>query len=445
MVRGRKERQVEAATSSLYPNWDAFRNNQGELFEPGTYLQDDARPGWFSILYRSGIGISVKQVTYPIAALAPVVQTINRNYDTWISQAIFDRPSRRAVYLRDIGLFFADLDTYNLSALRGLSPEAQVALLLSYCAQEGIPAPSIVMYSGRGLQAKWLLDAAMPRSSVLRWAVVENALIDALKGFAADSKARDVSRVLRLERTVNLKSMEITRVVHITGTMESPARYCLDDFEGLVARHDATRNNTCALYSVRSRRIIEGRSLAELDWARLEDIRRLWAMRGGCREGFREETLFWMVNWLVRASPVSVSEFYREAAALAAEIYPGTWYKESDLTTIYRKAQEYRAGKDVEYNGKQYPALYTPRNDTLINIFEISGEEQKHLLTIIDTDEKVRRRREKRWAAGTKQQPGWARTKPWEAFGISRATWFRRGKPTPPTGGPGLRRGIGEN
>ena len=28
------------------------------------------------------------------------------------------------------------------------------------------------------------------------------------------------------------------------------------------------------------------------------------------------------------------------------------------------------------------------------------------------------------------------RTKPWEAMGISRATWYRRGKPTQPPPGP---------
>ena len=29
-----------------------------------------------------------------------------------------------------------------------------------------------------------------------------------------------------------------------------------------------------------------------------------------------------------------------------------------------------------------------------------------------------------------------SRDKPWEQLGISRATWYRRGKPTPPPGSP---------
>jgi hypothetical protein len=431
-MRGQKERQVESASNSVYSEKEDFRNNQSELFEPGTYLQNDARPGWFALLYRPGVDAVAKQVTYPIKSLVPIVQTINPTYDTWISQAIFERPSRRAVYLRDIGLLYADLDTYNLSYLRNLTTEVQVCLLLNYCAVVGIPQPSIVMYSGRGLQVKWLLDTAIPRASILRWTVVESALIETLDGFAADTKARDVSRVLRLEHTVNLKSGEMARVIHVRGPVDNPARYSLDDFDGLVMRSEENRPTPALVGGRKPFRTIAGKSVQELDWARLEDIRQLWVLRGGCVEGYRETTLFWSLNWLMRAAPVPLDQCYHEAQALAAEIYPGVWYKDSDVSTVYRKAREYRMGKTVTFQGREYPALYTPRNDTLINIFRITSDEQRHMTTIIDQAEKDRRRSEKRWAAGAKPQAeSWARRKPWKEFGVSRPTWYRMGKPLP--------------
>ncbi|WP_178377651.1 helix-turn-helix domain-containing protein [Nitrosomonas cryotolerans] len=53
---------------------------------------------------------------------------------------------------------------------------------------------------------------------------------------------------------------------------------------------------------------------------------------------------------------------------------------------------------------KEFAPLYTPRNDTLINLFEITDSEQKELRTIISKDMAAERHRdrdrERRRAAG---------------------------------------------
>ena len=407
---------------------------QSELFEPSTYLQEGGNPGYFAVLWKDGTAIP-HQVSYPLAALAPVVETVNPAYDTWISQATFVAKNRRAVSLRDVGLLFADLDTYHIEGLRGVSPEAQANALLAYCALEGLPAPSVVLYSGRGLQAKWLLDTAVSRGSILRWNEVQKALVHVLEGFGADRNARDVSRVLRLEKTVNTKSGELVRVVHVQGGAASGGvvRYEFEELaEKLLPRLPSPTPQEWANAQEKGQTRATGLTTATLDWARLEDIRTLWKLRGGVAEGFRELTLFWSMNFMMRASPVPLNQFWYEARALAAEIYPGDFYRESDLSTVYRKALEYRSGARVIYNGRQYPPLYTPRNDTLADVVGITSDEEPYLRTIISEGEKVRRRREKRWAEGTTPRAKMPKnTRPWEAFGISRRTWYRRGCPTP--------------
>ena len=144
-------------------------------------------------------------------------------------------------------------------------------------------------------------------------------------------------------------------------------------------------------------------SFQRLNWFRLYDIRDLWNLRGGVPEGFRETTLFWELNFLLRAEPVRSNEIWKEAETLAANIdtAPG-WYHNSDLSTVYRKAKELMNGAGIEYNGRKYPPLYTPRNQTLINIFQITADEEQKLRTIISSDERVRRQRERRRAAGVK-------------------------------------------
>lgn len=72
-----------------------------------------------------------------------------------MSQAEFIRPNRRVVNLLRLGLLFTDLDTYRIPALAGRDHNSG-RLSVVFCAKEGVPAPSMLIYSGRGIQAKWL-------------------------------------------------------------------------------------------------------------------------------------------------------------------------------------------------------------------------------------------------------------------------------------------------
>ena len=98
-----------------------------ELFEPGEYL-DQRGPGYFSILAKQDG--KAQQASYELRFLPGIVRGLNPQIDTWITQAVFDRPNRRAVNLRSVGLLFADLDTYHRSGLVDKTPEEQTALLL---------------------------------------------------------------------------------------------------------------------------------------------------------------------------------------------------------------------------------------------------------------------------------------------------------------------------
>ena len=138
-----------------------------ELFEPGEYLQPSGRPGYFSVLAKpSG---RVRQDSYELQHLPTVIEALNPDSDAWITQAVFKEANRRAVNLRDVGVLFVDLDTYRCTGLAGKTPEEQVALLLMFCGQEGLPEPSIVLFSGRGLQVKWLLSEAVEPVALFEW------------------------------------------------------------------------------------------------------------------------------------------------------------------------------------------------------------------------------------------------------------------------------------
>ena len=128
---------------------------------------------------------------------------------------------------------------------------------------------------------------------------------------------------------------------------------------------------------------------------------------------------------MLRAEPGKLSDIWYEAEALASQIDPNrSFYRKSDLSTLYRKAQETKNGLAVTFNGKNYPPMYTPRNQTLIDIFKITPDEETKMRTIISKSEKYRRLVAKRRADGVKERPDLSH-RPWEALGISRRTWFR--------------------
>ena len=140
-------------------------------------------------------------------------------------------------------------------------------------------------------------------------------------------------------------------------------------------------------------RAFSGRQLA---WDRLEDLRTLAKLRGwlttGIPHGYRSKYIHWCLNFLLLSGAVHSSQLFYEAQALVREVCPD-FNKEvrSVLSTLYRKAQAYEAGEKVEFNGRHYPPLYTPRNSTLMGLFDITDEEVKRLKTIVTKEEAAER------------------------------------------------------
>ena len=86
---------------------------------------------------------------------------------------------------------------------------------------------------------------------------------------------------------------------------------------------------------------------------------------------------------------------YYEAGAVARELDPSWNCRSKELMTLYAKAKQYEAGEKVEFGGRKYAPLYTPKNDTLISLFEITDDEQRKLRTLISRDMAAERHRKR--------------------------------------------------
>ena len=355
--------------------------NDSPLDETSLF-HDPGRPGFFSIFVRPAMA-DPRQRSYRLDLLPQVLASLDRHNDTYISQAEFFKPNRRLVNLWRLGLAFVDLDTYQ-TKWGSRTPEEVSLSVRTFLHDEGIPAASLIVSSGRGLYLKWLFETPIPQSALPRWNAVQRELVERLQGFGADPMAKDASRVLRLVQTVHAKTGDVVRVLHVEEAEGEPKRYGFDRLAGAVLPVERPQSQKDV--SRRPFKVVEGglgreRSLA---WARLTDLRLLQDIRGRVvPEGEREVSLFWRLNFLLQSGQATARNAYHEARALARELDPGfvmgrDW-QESDLSTLYHRAQQ------------GHRSLYRVRNDTLLNRFRITPDEERRMSTIISATEKYRR------------------------------------------------------
>ncbi|TXI24188.1 MAG: hypothetical protein E6Q67_02935 [Roseateles sp.] len=397
-------------------------------------LLHPSKHGYVAIMRKTRAGGLIQNM-YPSAMVEDVVRAMRSTPDAYLSQAAFVAKSRRVSNLMEIRSAYVDIDCYTL----GLTPDAAFVERVSEQAAEiGLPEPSYIVGSGRGLYAKWVFEKPMAAQHLPRWQALQSALTQIYKTLGCDVKVRDAARVLRLLGSTNskaLKSEETVRLRKVGGQIHDFDDLCLRvelaKVSGLLggipeARWDLPFKDIAA---GEVRRIVEavktgqplppsvtnldlleqfavahqpnglkGGTVQSLNWARFIDLRNLAMQRGGIDRGSRDLFMFWSMNFLAHADVVNAKNFWPEATSLAQVICAEDFnpVEDGSLTTLFSRVQAKCTGKKVSFNGgDNWSPLYTPSNDHLIESLQISEGEQRHLCTLIGGREKQRRRDDK--------------------------------------------------
>lgn len=384
------------------------------LFEPAQYHDTDADEAFFALLL--DLDGKKAQISYPLSSMHEVLRNLDHSRDTWISQAEFWCRTRRLVHLLRLGLCFSDCDTYKIG-ITG-SPEHQTEQLLRLCERMQLPEPSLVVFSGRGLQVKWLFDGPIPARALPRWNAVQRVIHERLQPMGADPQAMDASRVLRLVETVNTKSGEMVRVVH-----HNPVRY---DFNALadtllpltrkelqelrdarargedvpfkLHRDEPTKKHLHLVTDTSGLHQFQGYQLA---WDRLADLRKLAKLRGwhqGAPDGSRDPFIFLSAVFLTQAL-VHVPRIYDELRVLGKEFAPH-WREDrvrGCASGALKRLQAYIQGERIPVPDKagtgtrMVDPRYRFKTQTLIEWLGVTPAEERELGTIISTTEAKRR------------------------------------------------------
>ena len=289
-------------------------------------------------------------------------------YNVYITLNTFYKTYRRIECIKELNALFIDLDTYKT----GFTKEQILINLNENHFKQSMPIPNFIIDSGRGLYLIWLIKK-VPSMALPLWKAVEEYFYKTLKEFGADRQALDATRILRVPGSFNSKTHTEIKIIdnydYLYELREIQSEYMPELSEKAPVRRGRPKK---VKYIFRER---------SLYYARIMDIIKLCELREYDLKGHRELILF----------------LYRYYLCYFTEDVEKALYDTLELNSMFKQPlaekEVTRATKSAETVFKKENKDYKYKNETLINLLEISDEEQKEMRTIIDDEEYKRRRR----------------------------------------------------
>lgn len=345
------------------------------------FHHDAGADGYIAVAKREGN--KFKQYHYQAEELAEKLKEWIGE-DVYFSQNSFYKPSRSIENIRQLRSLYIDVDFYILN----YDYNWVVANIELLVVDGEIPSPNLIINSGRGVVCVWLIDP-VPSQALPLWQAVQRNFFSKLEKFGGDARAIDAARVFRMAGSINSKNGEYVSVDY-----RHDYRYVLRDLQReylpeirreKIPKHKGRRSKVQSLYTTFS-----------LHYARLMDLVKLVEIREYDVRGHRETILFlyryWKCCFLDDASQ-----------ALDEALLFNKDFKEPlpdrEVIRATRSAEKaWSAKNDPEADRlareKGYPgAGYNISNSKLIEWFDINSQEMEQLSTIIDANEKRRRKR----------------------------------------------------
>lgn len=332
--------------------------------------------------------------------LREIVETLENEVDVFITPNTMYKKQRRVANIRQFRALFQDLDIHKL----GYSKEETVCMIYILVYENKIPMPSMIVDSGRGIHIYWKIKNA-PYGALNTWQELQDYLYYQLKHLQADRNATDGARVLRLPNTLNSKESVLCKVIEVHDDIE----YSMYDLREQYLNYSISKQlQFQEAKTVKNKtKVVNNKffNSYSLHMARVEDMETLCKLRGYNMKGYRNMIIHCYAYWkgiYIR----DIDELENEVIELNNSFLEPM--KETEIRAVLRCVpraiekfinyeQGIRNGEDKRVSkGMRDKEGYWYKNETLIDRLEITEEEQRHMKTIIGTQEKYRRNNERR-------------------------------------------------
>ena len=288
--------------------------------------------------------------------------------DTYISMNTFYKTYRRIECLKELRACYIDLDIYNTK----FTKEQVIMNLEENYYNQSIPIPNFVMDSGRGLYLIWLINT-VPSKALPLWKAIEEYLYKELKDFGADRKALDPTRILRVEGSINSKSNTRVKVLDENNYIYDLREIQKNFLPELQPSKNKKGRPKKTVYIHRERSLYQ---------ARLNDLITICELREYDLRGHRELILF-LYRYYLCYFTEDTEKALQDTLELNSEFIAPL--REKEVISATRSAERVYLKQDKQYKYK---------NETLIELLDITEQEQMKLSIIFSKEEYKRRDRE---------------------------------------------------
>ena len=244
-------------------------------------------------------------------------------------------------------------------------------MVLGHLSELGLPSPSLLVESGRGLHLYWRL-APTPAKALPVWQAIQDVIVRKLTLLGADPVAKDCTRVLRLVGSVHRKTGAVVR-----GRVLSPAAWTLHELaDEILGPRKKPSAEVIGLEKARAKRQKRAASVHQrtgpyrLWHNRYQDLctiaeHHAFMRAYGVSEGNRDKLLFLLsvaLSWFTDADTLA-----ENIARVAKTYMPSLSDKEinSYMQSVMKRAMDAKAGKFKDWNGKLRDPRYFFKTETL--------------------------------------------------------------------------------
>lgn len=287
---------------------------------------------------------------------------LNKTEDHYVSMNGFYNYRRTEQSVRHLNALWVDLDYYKMDEYKDKSISDMIKLMKSDGLFDELE-PSFFVNSGNGLYIIWLIKNA-PKAVLNMWKCCMDKLHKKFEKYGADPMAKDVSRVLRLPGSSNLKT---NKEAYLYLYKKDVKRYSLKDIGDILLKPIAKKKKEAVSPFIKTPHFHNKRCFRLLN-----DLEKLVKMRSGECHGFRERMCFVYHNF--------AQMIYTEDDALkkleAFNFLFSSALSQKELDMIHRQSK-----------------IYKFSNQKIVDMFQVSEEEQSMLKEIRSKDFVKRERR----------------------------------------------------